>query len=519
MSFYASADTQITKSDYFLGQVNLSLSANAWTMITLECILPANIPAGTYYVGWIIDPDNLNSETNEDNNTAFKDSPMLTVAGTSRPVIYVDINARGAEDGSSWENAFHSLQDALAAAVNGCEIRVADGVYMPDRGIGIKRGDRRATFELKSGVAVMGGYAGAGEPNPNFRDVQTRRTILSGDLSGDDLPVTDPYALWLDTSRLDNSRHVVTAIDADRTAILDGVRVTGGCADGWFDAAGTPRDSQGAGMYISGGGPRVQRCVFSGNWASTEGGAVYVTDGSPELRYCTFCENIAAAGPQEHRGAGGAVSSTGSDLVLTGCTLNGNLSSGSGGALSVAGGSLSATNCCFHANHANVEAGAIRTVDSRAVLVNCTIAGNRQDGGPGVIVAESSGDHAGSELHVANCILWNDGHEIAGQASTLATIIYSDVRGGWLGFGNINADPLFENPDGPDGLAGTEDDDLRLRQDSPCIDAGDLAELPRDDLDLDDDGNAMEPVPFDRDGRDRTAGSAVDMGAYEAGSL
>ena len=519
MSFYASADTQITKSDHYLGQVSIALSMNSWTVVTLRCTLPTNIPAGTYYVGWIIDPENINDEINEDNNTAFKDSPLLTVAGTSQPVIYVDIDARGADDGSSWENAFHSLQDALAAAAKGSEIRVADGVYRPDRGTRVKRGDRRATFELKSGVTIVGAYAGAGEPNPNARNVATQRTILSGDLDEDDRPIADPYAWWLEPSRLDNSRHVVTAVNADRTTILDGVHITGGCADGWFDPAAAPRDSQGGGIYISGGGPRILRCVLSGNWASTQGGAVYATGSNPELLYCTFYANVAVSNPQQSQVAGGAVSVVGGNPVLIGCTLNGNLSSGSGGALAVgAAASLSATNCCFHANHAKLRAGAIRAAGSRTTLANCTLAGNHQDGGPGVVVAELPSGEANSELRIANCILWNDGQQIASQAAVLVAVAYSDIRGGWLGIGNIDADPLFTDLPGYDETVGTEDDDLRLRAGSPCIDAGNVTVLPKDTADVDNDGNLTESLPLDCGGSKRIAGNEVDMGAYEATS-
>ncbi len=515
VSFYASADTQITESDYYLGQINLALSANSWTTVTLKCTLPVSIPAGTYHVGWIIDPDNLNSETNEDNNAAFNKSSLMTVAGTSRPILYVDVNARGVDDGSSWEDAFHSLQDALAAAVGGGEIRVADGVYRPDRGAGVKRGDRQAAFELNSGVAILGGYAGAGEPDPDARDIETWQTILSGDLNGDDQPAADPFALWLETSKLDNSRHVVTAINADRTAILDGVQITGGCADGWFDGAAAAQDSRGGGMYVAGGGPRLQRCVFSGNWASTQGGAVYATNSRIEMLYCTLCANTAVSSPQDHREAGGAVFATGGDLTLTGCTLRGNLSSGSGGALALAGSRLSAANCCLHANHAKAQAGAVHTIDSRAVLVNCTIAGNRQDTVTSVIVAESL-DGADSELDVANCILWNDGQQIASQADVLVMVAYSDVRGGSPGIGNLDADPMFADPHGRDGVAGTEDDDLRLRWNSPCIDAGSITLLPQDTADVDNDGNVTESVSLDCAGSKRVAGAEVDMGAFEA---
>jgi len=39
-------------------------------------------------------------------------------------------------------------------------------------------------------------------------------------------------------------------------------------------------------------------------------------------------------------------------------------------------------------------------------------------------------------------------------------------EGGWQGLGNIDVDPLFVDPNGPDGIAGTQDDNLRLSTDS-----------------------------------------------------
>ena len=47
-------------------------------------------------------------------------------------IIYVDDDASGANDGSSWTDAYNYLQDALAAAWSGDEIRVAQGIYTPD---------------------------------------------------------------------------------------------------------------------------------------------------------------------------------------------------------------------------------------------------------------------------------------------------------------------------------------------------------------------------------------------------
>jgi hypothetical protein len=59
------------------------------------------------------------------------------------------------------------------------------------------------------------------------------------------------------------------------------------------------------------------------------------------------------------------------------------------------------------------------------------------------------------------------------------------------------------NPLGADGIAGTADDDLRLRSDSPCIDAGNSNALPPDMFDIDGDGVMTEPLPLDAFGNAR----------------
>jgi hypothetical protein len=80
---------------------------------------------------------------------------------------------------------------------------------------------------------------------------------------------------------------------------------------------------------------------------------------------------------------------------------------------------------------------------------------------------------------------------------------YCDIRGGWPGTGNIDVNPLFVDAGGTDNVAGTEDDNLRLLPDSPCIDAGDNSAIP-------------QSVVIDLDGNPRIVNGTIDMGAYEA---
>ncbi|MEE9296937.1 MAG: hypothetical protein V3W34_18485 [Phycisphaerae bacterium] len=124
--------------------------------------------------------------------------------------VYVDANAGGAGDGTSWCDAYATLDAALGAIALGT-IRVADGTYTPDP-TGLAD-PRDATFALISGVTIEGGYPGCGAVDPDQRDIDAHPTILTGDSNGDDDSGGD---------NSENCYHVVTAGGVDETAVLDG---------------------------------------------------------------------------------------------------------------------------------------------------------------------------------------------------------------------------------------------------------------------------------------------------------
>ncbi len=105
-----------------------------------------------------------------------------TAVGT---VIYVDADANGANDGTSWINAYEYLQNALAVALASDEVRVADGTYKPDANAANPDGtaNRIATFQLINGVAIYGGFAGYWASDPNERNTELYETILNGDIN------------------------------------------------------------------------------------------------------------------------------------------------------------------------------------------------------------------------------------------------------------------------------------------------------------------------------------------------
>lgn len=164
----------------------------------------------------------------------------LTAASHAQ-TIFVDRDATGTGDGSSWTNAFTDLSDALAAAPAGGELWVAEGSYRPDEDDAL----RELSFQLRSGVAVYGGFSGT-ETQRDERDPALHPTILTGDLLGNDGPNFANYA--------DNSFHVVVASGTDNTAILDGFTISGGCASDF-----------GGGIYSLGGSPTIRGCTITRN--------------------------------------------------------------------------------------------------------------------------------------------------------------------------------------------------------------------------------------------------------------
>ena len=86
---------------------------------------------------------------------------------------------------------------------------------------------------------------------------------------------------------------------------------------------------------------------------------------------------------------------------------------------------------------------------------------------------------------------------------TLDYCLVQGLDGSLGGVGNIDADPLFVDPLGSDGLAGTLDDDLTPGPGSPAIDAGSNSLAAPDTMDLDGDGDTREPLPFDLAGNAR----------------
>jgi len=416
-------------------------------------------------------------------DTSF-DSVTVQKGRTQRDIIYVP------ED-------YLTIQGAIDAATDGDEIIVAPGTY----------------FEA---INFLG------------------KAVYLHSSDGPDVTTID--ATGLETS-------VVTCDSSESSdTVLEGFTITGGIGTVVF----YPGYFHGGGMYNHNSSPAINNCTFTGNSATYGGGICNHEGGGSTVTNCTFTDNEAGqegggienyygsmtvtnctfADNHVYDGGGGGIKNYYGSMTVTNCTFTDNYAYYFGGGIENFEGTSTVKNCMFIGNDTHpsyVSGGGIENTNVNAVIVNCFFFGNT-----GTAISNFASDpeitnctftennwgirsEYGSHPYVTNCILWDNlWAEIIDlqdpeEPITHTYVDYSDVQGGYEGTGNINANPLFVDPD---------NGDYRLLSGSPCIDAGnnnavpigittDLDGNPRfvDDPDTVDTGLGVPPI--------------VDMGAYE----
>ncbi len=219
-------------------------------------------------------------------------------------------------------------------------------------------------------------------------------------------------------------------------------------------------------------------------------------------------------------GSYGGIGCLESSPIISNCVIRDNIAE-VGGGIGVTNGSPVIHGCLIIDNRAFGGVGVFASGSSSdALIVNCTIAHNTTlDGGANSAGGVMANGSAG--VTIVNSVVWgnyaDEGRQLVVRLGATLDVAYTDVEGGqsdvhieaggllnWLD-GNIDADPLFVDPD---------NGDFRLQPGSPCIDAGDNTAVPKGTT-TDLDGNPR--FIDDPDTPDTGFGNPpiVDMGAYE----
>jgi predicted outer membrane repeat protein len=248
----------------------------------------------------------------------------------------------------SWATAC-DLQTALGLAGSGNAIYVGAGTYYPTT-----TSDRSISFQMESGVTILGGFPAAGGIITE-RNWLTNVTTLSANIG-------DPA---LET---DNSYHVVKNEGIASTAVLDGFVITGGYADLDDDY-----DWHGAGILNISSSPTFTRLLISDNEVTNgSGGGMYSYQSSPTLNQVTFSAN--------HANSGGGMYNEEGTITVTNSTFEDNESHSQGAGMQNEACTVSLTNVKFLRNAAfdsGADGGGMANYYStNATLTNVTFTEN-----------------------------------------------------------------------------------------------------------------------------------------------
>jgi predicted outer membrane repeat protein len=229
----------------------------------------------------------------------------------------------------------------------------------------------------------------------------------------------------------DNSYHVLVGNGSSISPISNATLLDGFIVEAGYANSYALNDKRGSGLYLYNASPSIQNLWFRSNYAASDGGAIFGINSSA----ATF-ENV-----------------------------------------------------LFTKNKATETGGAAYSMNSEFTFNNCLFYNNYSDNRVGAISGTS-----GNGTQVINSIIWNNNARINSPQISTVSARHSIIQGGYSGEGNIDADPLFMDP---------ENGNFMLKPGSPAIDAGSSDLLP-------------EYLTRDYLGSPRVQGNNVDMGPLES---
>lgn len=438
--------------------------------------------------------------------------------------VYVDQNAIGNNDGTSWTDAFTTVTQATDFINNKClpnendEIQIAKGIYQEG-----------AEVVNNHPITIKGGYPTGG----GAQDIENNPTIIDGNDSHRVLKANHTTGtLYLEGLTIQNGNLITVSgegggIFSSNNLILNSVYVIDNSVSSDFE-------SYGGGIYCNGSlflkNSHVSNNSSFSLTASSKGGGIYkVFNSSLTLINSVVNGNSSFSNLASE---GGGIYTKANESVLTNSQITNNSSHSIegdswGAGLRLGTGNVRITNSTISYNDLissdKSSGGAgISSSSNSLIVTNSLITNNlhtQYDLSPGGFINPA----IHGEVILNNSTLWKNAFYTEGQVH----VIYSNFsvqmthnnsmsQGNDLSATNgidatvMGFDPMFVDD---------ENGDYRLQAGSPLMDAGDFNLLPADGFDLDGDNDTIESIPYDLAGYAREFGGNVDIGPYEYGDL
>lgn len=294
---------------------------------------------------------------------------LLGSAAKAQTIHYVTPDGKNPVNGWEGSKTVVSLSTALTNAKAGDQIWVL-GFQDPSQLYVAPEGG----FTVKSGVKLYGGFRGTERtiderPTSGKAPYFTYRSVLSGDIKGDDVVDGTNMLYPANSTRSDNATHVLSLDLTPKQSsgnnntyptVVNGFTVIGGNADGTGEYGG--------GIYVfgananGGGAYHIEKCFLLNNYAKEGGGAIYVSS---------------------------QVEATSTASTIVDCVVYNNLAGVRSGSENLGGGiRIDGVGTIVNSSIFNNEGGGVR-LSSSAKAVNLTIARNTVMGIEGGVVSNS----------------------------------------------------------------------------------------------------------------------------------
>ncbi len=392
-------------------------------------------------------------------------------------VVFVDKNATGNNDGSSWADAVISISPAVTIAASGDEIHIAQGTYL--EGIQI---------DITKSLSLIGGFSTGG----GAQNTVQFETIINGN----------------DSHRVINS-HTAGGL----TIVLDGLTIRHGNSTtlGGGVLIGT---SMGVNTLS------INNVQIMSNQTTQYGGGIFVSNTNTSITKSLIFGNTASS-ISSVDAKGGGIYFENSDLIISNSRILGNKSGSSNTNNSYGAGiyigdlaNVKITNSVINGNNLSCKQacnGLAFASGSDVTLVNSNVTFNTYTSISSVI--NGSIFMSENTIEFFNSIIsHNNFDDIHLENGAVQVVNNSYIRyANPVGNNNIDATVIGFDA----GFVGSNISNFHLLSTSILVGAGDDSLLPLDDFDIDNDGDFGETIPLDLDSNLRISGASVDIGAYE----